>query len=174
MKRTLWAISSTLLVFLAVLTFLIMRPIPKAAAFNLNKGCSNKMLFGTFGFVGTGFYLQDETDVPADVSGQINFTGNGNFTASNLNLVANGQALPGNPYSVPTGDATATYTVSPNCAFTATVAGQFGVSVTVTLNGTIVNSTATEIFGNLSSSNPNVTGTFHAIHVPPAAVTSPE
>ena len=72
------------------------------------------------------------------------------------------------------GGATATYTVSPNCAFTAIVAGQFGGSVTVTLNGTIVNPVATEIVGNVSSSNPNVTGTFHAIHVPPNAVTYAE
>jgi gamma-glutamyltranspeptidase len=132
-------------------------------------GCSNKTLFGTFGFVGTGFYLQDETNVPADVSGLVRFDGHGGFIATELNMVANGEALPGNPYEVPTGGATTAYSVNPDCSFTATISGQFGGSVTVTLWGIIINLTGTEITGNISSSNPNVTGTFHGTMVPPIA-----
>jgi len=166
MKRTIFGLATILVVFLTVLAVLVVHPARKAKAATISLGCTNRILFGTYGFVGSGFYLDDETNVPADVSGLVTFNGRGTFTGSNLNIVANGSGLPDNPYYFPTGGATATYTVSPDCAVTLQIAGQFGGSVTVYAYGTIVDLTAGEIVGNILSSNPNVTGTFHATKVP--------
>jgi hypothetical protein len=103
----------------------------------------------------------------------VTFNGNGTFSGSTMNIVANGSGLPGNPYYFPTGGATATYTVSPDCAVTVQIAGEFGGSVTVYGYGIIVDPLAQEIVGNVLSSNPNVTGTFHATKVPPIAAPPP-
>jgi hypothetical protein len=166
MKRTILVLLTLLVVFVAVFSVLVLRPVPKATAAAPTFGCTNKTLFGTYGLVGSGFYRDAETNVPGDVSGLVTFNGKGTFTGSNLNIVANGSGLPDNPYYIPTGDATATYTVSPDCAVTLQVAGEFGGSVTVYAYGTIVDPIAGEIVGNILSSNPNVTGTFHATKVP--------
>ena len=169
MKRTILALLTVLVVCVAVFSVLVMRPVPKAKAATTTFACTNKTLFGTYGLVGSGFYLHDETNVPGDVSGLVTFNGRGTWSGSTLNIVANGSGLPDNPYYIPTGDATATYTVSPDCSVTLTVTGEFGGSVTVSFYGTIVDPVAGEIVGNILSSNPNVTGTFHATKVPPIA-----
>jgi hypothetical protein len=171
MKRTIFVLLTLLVVVVAVFSVLVLRPVPKAKAATTTFGCTNKTLFGTYGLVASGFYLHDETNVPGDVSGLVTFNGKGTFTGSTLNIVANGSGLPDNPYYIPTGDATATYAVSPDCAVTLQVAGEFGGSVTVYAYGTIVDPIAGEIVGNILSSNPNVTGTFHATKVPLIAAT---
>ena len=166
MKRTIFGLATMLVVFVAIFAVLALRPVPKAKAATPTLACTNGILFGTYGLVGSGFYLHDETNVPADVSGLVTFNGRGTWRGSTLNIVANGSGLPDNPYYIPTGDATATYTVSPDCAVTLQIAGEFGGSVTVYAYGTIVDPIAGEIVGNILSSNPNVTGTFHATKVP--------
>jgi len=166
MKRTIFVLLALLVVFVAAFSVLVLRPVQKVKAGSPTNGCTNRTLLGTYGLVGSGFYLHDETNVPADVSGLVTFNGRGTWKGSNLNIVANGSGLPDNPYYIPTGSATATYTVSPDCAVTLQVAGQFGGSVTVYAYGTIVDPIAGEIVGNILSSNPNVTGTFHATKVP--------
>ena len=171
MKRTIFVLSIMLVLFVAVFSVLVLRPVPKAKAATATFACTNRILLGTYGLMGSGFYLDDETNVPADVSGLVTFNGKGTWKGSNLNIVANGSGLPDNPYYIPTGSATATYTVSPDCAVTLQVAGEFGGSVTVYAFGTIVDLTASEIVGNILSSNPNVTGTFHATRVPLIAAT---
>jgi len=166
MKRTILVLLTLLVVFVAVFSVLVLRPVQKAKAASRTFACTKGTLFGNYGFVGSGFYLDDATNVPADVSGLVTFNGRGSFTGSTLNIVANGSGLPNNPYYIPTGSATATYTVSPDCAVTLQVAGQFGGSVTVYAYGIIVDPIAGEIVGNILSSNPNVTGTVHATKVP--------
>ena len=124
---------------------------------------------GSYGFVASGSYLHDEANVPADLSMLATFDGNGTFRGTKMNIVANGSGLPGNPYSFPTGAATATYAVNPDCTFTAQVAGEFGGSVTVYASGAIVDPIVGELVGNIWSTADNVTGTFHATKVPPIA-----
>ncbi|MGB7592670.1 MAG: hypothetical protein WCD04_18345 [Terriglobia bacterium] len=166
MKRTIFVLLALLVVFVAVFSVLVLRPVPKAKAATTTIACTNRTLLGTYGLVASGFYLHDDTSVPGDVSGLVTFNGRGTFTGSTLYIVANGSGLPDNPYYIPTGSATATYTVSPDCSVTLQIAGQFGGSVTVYAYGTIVDLVADEIVGNVLSSNPNVTGTFHATKVP--------
>ena len=166
MKRTIFVLLALLVVFVAAFSVLVLRPVQKVKAGSPTNGCTNRTLLGTYGLVGSGFYLHDETNVPADVSGLVTFNGRGTWSGSTLNIVANGSGLPDNPYYIPTGDATATYTVSPDCSVTLQIAGEFGGSVTVYAYGTIVDPIAGEIVGNILSSNPNVTGTFHATKVP--------
>jgi hypothetical protein len=89
-------------------------------------------------------------------------------------MVENGAAAPDDPYSFTGGS----YSVKPNCAFVAATPEEFGA--TITIYGVIVNpslpsgisSETGDIIGNLISSNPNITGTFHAIRVPAIAVSS--
>jgi hypothetical protein len=168
MKRTILALVSMLVVFVAVFGVFLLRPVSKAKAAP-TIGCSNRLLLGSYGFVASGSYLHDEANVPADLSMLATFDGNGTFRGSRLNIVANGSGLPGNPYSFPTGAATATYAVNPDCTFTAQVAGEFGGSVTVYASGAIVDPIAGELVGNIWSTADNVTGTFHATKVPPIA-----
>jgi hypothetical protein len=167
MKRTIFVLLTLLVVFVAVFSVLVMRPVQKAKAAP-TIACTNGILLGTYGLVGSGFYLEDETtNVPGDISGLVTFNGRGKWSGNRLNIVANGSGLPDNPYYIP--PTSATYTVSPDCSVTLQVAGEFGGSVTVYAYGTIVDPIAGEIVGNILSSNPNVTGTFHATKVPPIA-----
>ena len=53
MKRTIFVLLTMLVVFVAVFSVLVLRPVPKVKA---TIGCSNATLFGNYGLVASGFY----------------------------------------------------------------------------------------------------------------------
>jgi len=150
MKRTIFALATILVVFVAVFAALVLRPVPKVKA---HRGCSNRTLMGNYGFNGFGF----NSGEPATLEGLLNFDGNGNLSGSSFYAVVNGTPDPGNPNSF-TG---ATYTVNSDCTMTANGISMF--SATVTAYGVVVG--GSEITGDLLSSNSNTTATFHAERV---------
>jgi hypothetical protein len=147
MKRTILALATVLVVFVAVFAVLVLRPVPKVKA---HHGCSNRTLKGDYGFNASGF----NSGEPATLEGLLNFDGNGNLTGSSLYTVVNGVPDPGNPNSF-TG---ATYTVNSDCTMTAN--GISIYSATVTAYGVVVDMGGGEITGDLLSSNQNTTATF--------------
>lgn len=161
MKRTTFVIVTMLVVFVAVLSVLVLRPVTGVKA---STGCSNATLIGNYGLVAQGFYnVPDPGFVPADFSMLATFNGKGAFTASNLNIVVNGGLEPGSPFTV-----TGTYTCLPSCACTWTIPNSPTVNpwdAVITVYGIAVDTGGDEIAGNLLSANPNITGTFDAKRV---------
>jgi hypothetical protein len=149
MKRTILALATVLVVFVAVFAALVLRPVPKVKA---HRGCSNRTLMGTYGFNGSGFNSGD----PATLEGLLHFDGNGNLSGSSFYAIVNGVPDPGNPNSF-TG---ATYTVNSDCTMTANGISIF--SATVTGYAVVVGADGSEITGDLQSSNSNTTATFDA------------
>jgi hypothetical protein len=148
MKRTIFALATILVVFVALFAVLVLRPIPKVKAHH--RGCSNRTLMGYYGFNGFGFNSVD----PATLEGLLYFDGNGNLSGTNFYAVINGVPDPGNPNSF-TG---ATYTVNPNCTMTASGISIF--SATVSAYGVVVDAQNGEVTGDLVSSALNTTATF--------------
>jgi hypothetical protein len=159
MKRTIFVLSTMLVVFAAVFSVLVLRPVPKVKA---TTGCSNATLRGSYGLVASGWYGHLDTPVefvPGNFSMLITFDGKGGFSGSSMNIVANGSPEAGNPYSFTGGE----YTVNSNC--TCTFITPTIDEATITVYGIAVDTGGDEVAGNLYSSNPNITGTFDAKRV---------
>jgi hypothetical protein len=157
MKRTIFTFVTTVVVFVAVLGVLVLRPVPKVKA---TSGCSNRTLSGSYGLVASG-YWHVAGAVPANYSVLVNFDGKGGFTGSKLNIVADGSAEPGNPYSFTGGR----YTVNSDCTCTFTTPHLAAFDATITSYGIIADTDGDELAGNALSSNANITGTFDAKRV---------
>jgi hypothetical protein len=160
MKRTTFVIVTMLVVFVAVFSVLVLRPVTKVKA---SVGCSNATLIGNYGLVAQGFYnAPDPEFVPADFSMLATFNGKGVFTASNLNIVVSGVLETGSPFSV-----TGTYACLSNCTCTWTIpnTGPNPWDAIITGMGIALDTGGDEISGNLLSANPNITGTFDAKRV---------
>jgi hypothetical protein len=164
MKRTIFALATLLVVFVAVFALLALRPVAKAKA---STGCSDATLVGNYGFVGSGWYGHFDATVvfvPGNFSMLANFNGRGVFTGNDMNLVSNGSLEEGSPFNGVTG----TYTVQPNCTFTVNIPNTPTPNpwdAVITVYGVAVDTGGDEIVGNLVSSNPNTTGTFDAKRV---------
>ena len=164
MKRTILALSAMLVVFVAVFSVLVLRPVAKVKA---GQGCSNATLTGNYGLVAPGWYGRVDAPaefLPGNFSMLVNFNGRGGFTGSNLNIVVNGTPEGGNPYSITGG----TYTVNSNCTCTFTIPNSPTPNpwdAVITAYGVAVDTGGDEVAGNLYSSNPNITGTFDAKRV---------
>ncbi len=157
MKRTTFTLVTTLALFVSVLGVLALRPVPKVKA---TTGCSNRTLSGSYGLVASGFWHVAGA-VPANFSMLVNFDGKGGLTGSKLNIVGDGSAEPGNPYSFTGGK----YTVNSDCTCTFTTPHLAAFDATITSYGVIADTGGDELAGNVLSSNANITGTFDAKRV---------
>lgn len=146
-----------LVVFVAVFTVLVQRPVPKVKA---TIGCSTATLHGNYGLVAPGFW-HVAGPLPANLSMLINFDGKGGFTGSSMYIVVDGSPEPGNPYNFTGG----TYTVNSDCTCTFTTPHLVAFNATITGYGIAVDTGGDELAGNLLSNNSNLTGTFDAKRV---------
>ena len=90
MKRTIFALSTILVVFVALFAVLVLRPVPKAKAAT---GCSDATLRGNYGLVASGWYGHVDAPLeflPGNFSMLVSFNGRGGFSGSHLNMVING------------------------------------------------------------------------------------
>jgi len=164
MKRTIFVLSTLLVVFVAVFSVLVLRPVAKVKA---TTGCSDATLIGNYGLVASGWYghLDDPVEfVPGNFSMLATFNGRGKFTASYLNIVLDGALTTGSPFSVTDG----TYTCLPNCTCTWTIPNTPTANpwdAVITGMGIALDTGGDEFSGNLVSANPNTTATFDAKRV---------
>ena len=157
MKRTIFALSTILVVFVALFAVLVLRPVAKVKA---GQGCSNATLRGSYGLVAAGFW-HVAGPVPSDLSMLIKFDGRGGLSGSSMNIVVDGSPGPGNPYNFAGG----TYTVYSDCTCTFTTPHLAAFNATITGYGIAVDTGGDEFTGNLLSNNSNLTGTFDAKRV---------
>ena len=162
MKRTILALSTTLVVFVALFAVFVLRPVAKVKA---TTGCSDATLYGSYGIVAQGFQggMPGDTELypPANFSMLAKFDGDGHFTGSSLNVFVAGNPSPHNPASFIGG----TYTVYSDCTCKLTTPTLAAFDATITGYGTAVDTGGDEVAGNLYSSNLNITGTFDARRV---------
>jgi len=168
MKRTIIALATVLIVFVAVFGVLVLRPVPKVRA--NHHGCSDATLFGNYGFVGSGWYGGAVVIVsgapivvgppPASASALVNFDGKGGFSGSNFHVVLNGSEVTASPFTF----SDETYTVNPDCTFSITFTGPPLSKGEAVLTGTVVDKEGGQIIGSLLSSG--ATATFEAKKVP--------
>jgi hypothetical protein len=175
MKRTILALATILIVFLAVLAVLTVHPIRRVQALPT---CSNSLLDGNFAW--TEFGAEPEAAKPLPLvttppsfwvtSALVNFDGDGNFSGTHIYYVENGRPDPGNPSSITGG----TYTVGtstlnsvPSCTVSITYTWQ---GETYTDHGVIITlaAVATEVRAVEQSNKHDTTG-----HVEMKAVVSP-
>jgi hypothetical protein len=148
MKRTIYALVTVLIVFVAVFGVLVLRPVPKVKAGH--HGCSNATLNGSYGLVGSGIY----DDLPANASAQVNFNGQGQVSGVVDLMTVNGE------YKTDYSFSGITYTVnSTTCAFQVIFTDPSLFSGSATLAGTVVDS-GTHVIGNVVGSGYNLTATF--------------
>jgi hypothetical protein len=152
MKRTIFAFTTILVIFVAVFAVLVLRPLPKVKA---HHGCSDAMLKGSYGFAAFGGYgtSPSTTFPPASAVGIVTFDGKGNLSGQDISTVVGGTVLQVNgTFSA------AQYSVASTCAFTATNVDLFGA--VVTFNGVVVDAVdASEVVAHVASNLANVTGT---------------
>jgi hypothetical protein len=164
MKRTIFVLLALLVVFVAVFSVLVLRPVAKVKA---TTGCSNATLIGNYGLVAQGFYNNPGEPPPYFVPGNFSmlatFNGKGAFTANNLNIVVGGGLTEGSPFSNIKG----TYTCLPNCTCTWVVSNSptNPWDAVITGYGIALDTGGDEFSGTLVSANPNTTATFHAERV---------
>jgi hypothetical protein len=116
MKRTVFVLSTLLVVFVAVFAVLVLRPVRKVKA---GKGCSDASLYGNYALVISGMY----EDYAWDFSMLATFDGQGGLSGSDLIGVYDGKNWGGGPLTFTGG----TYKVNRNCTCTLTIPS--GVSV---------------------------------------------
>jgi len=157
MKRTIFAIVTVLVVFMAVFGVLVLRPVPKVKA--NHHGCSNATLFGNYGLVGSGWYLPDSAPLgPANASAVVTFDGKGGFSGYNVYVVVEGDFI--GPFTF----SNETYTVNPDCTFSVTFTEPDIFKGSAIINGTVVDKEGHEIIGNVLASG--TTATWKARKVP--------
>ena len=158
MKRTVFVLSTMLVVFVAVFAVLVMRPVRKVKA---GKGCSNASLYGNYALVISGLY--DSDGFTWDFSMLANFDGKGNLSGSSLNTAFHGANYgpPGTP-----GPETFTggkYTVNNDCTVVMTIPPDVNVfdDLEVYLNGGVTDTGGDEAKGTAYFDD-NWSGTFDA------------
>ena len=153
MKRTIFALSALLVVFVAVFSVLVLRPVRKVKADH--HGCSTATLKGNYGLVGSGWYWDGSEGLPASLSMTVTFNGTGGVSGADLYTV-----VAGHPSQTDQTVSGGTATVASDCSFIVTIPSLFGA--TVTAYGTAVDTGGDELTGQLLSSLTNVTATFDA------------
>ena len=145
MKRTIWAVTTLLIVFATLLTVLLVRPLGTVKA---HRGCSNRTLVGDYGW--TEFGLEAETTGAPfwTQTGLVHFDGTGTFSGRNINYVESGTA------SGPSTE-TGTYSVDSNCTVSITYTWN---SDTYTDNGVVVGTNGSEVVASEYSSESDTTG----------------
>ena len=154
MKRTIFVVSTVLVVFVAVFAVLVLRPVRKVKA---GRGCSDASLHGNYALVMSGLY--GSGGYTWDFSMLATFDGHGGFSGSNLNGVYLGTN---------TGPETFTggsYHVNPDCTVCLTIPAAADLSnfddLEVYFNGTVSDTGGDEAVGT-SYFNDTWSGTFDA------------
>jgi|SRR5208337_506622 len=152
MKRTILALATVLVVFVAVFTVLVLRPLPKVKA---HQGCTLATLKGSYGVVGSGHALDTGPGywIPASLSAVFTFDGEGNVSGVNIYTIVAGNIIQSNQ-SFSNG----TYFINTNCSVKICIPSLFGAPQ-VDIYGTVVDTGGDEFTGQLYSSLYNVTGT---------------
>ena len=138
MKRTIFVLLTMLVVIVAVFAVLVVHPVRTVKA--QQHGCSNRTLFGNYGFVGSGFALASGTTEPATLVGLLHFDGEGNLTGSNIYMDVNG--VVSGPESLTTGG---TYDISSDCTIALTL------SPTWSSHGVVVGAMGNEVMADLEN-----------------------
>jgi len=155
MKRTIFGLATMLVVFVAVFSVLVLRPVAKVKA---SQGCSNASLRGNYGLVAQGLFKGEA--VTANFSMLAEFDGKGGFSGSSLNIIFEGIPSGDNPYTFTGG----TYTVNSDCTCTLTTPVLAEPFEIVTAYGIVVDTGGDEVAGNWFGSS-HATGTFDAKRV---------
>jgi hypothetical protein len=156
MKRTIIVVLSIFVVFVAVFSVLVLRPVHKVKAHN---GCSIASLKGNYGVVGTGFFGgTGATEGPAATfSAVLTFDGEGDFSGNEWVTIEDNivRGYPIIDWSFTGG----TYTVNPDCSATFTIPAirDFGGNLGYGW-GSLVDTGGDEIFGNLTAGPNPLTG----------------
>jgi len=160
MKRTIFALSTMLVVFVAVFAVLALRPVAKVNADH--HGCSNATLRGNYGLVATGFSGGSSAPIykPWNLSMLANFDGRGGLSGTSMNVFHPAH----NPYN-PNSFTAGTYTVNADCTCTWHIGEYLMGGEHFTAYGIVVDTGGDEVAGNLLSDDEWVTGTFDAQRV---------
>ena len=143
MKRTIFALATMLVVFVAVIAVLALRPVRKVKADH--HGCTPATLKGSYGLVGSGFAADATVWFPATVSGVLTFNGAGGVTGADVYTY-----IGPTQYQSNASFSNGTYTINPNCSFEIQVPELFG-SPTVYIFGTVVDTGGDELTGQLTN-----------------------
>ena len=157
MKRTIFVLSTMLVVFVAVFAVLVLRPVRKVKALT-NCPDLDGTLSSSYGLVAPGNH--DSTGW--NLSMLASFNGSGTFTGSHVSAVRGGDAVPGSDGSFSGG----AYSVGSDCKFTANTEDLevFGYSE-MHLEGIVVRG-GNEVIGTWYSRDDH-SGTFDAKNVIP-------
>jgi hypothetical protein len=156
MKKNIYVLASTLVVFAAALVLIAVRPAPTVRA--ASQPCTNSTLNVTLGLWGPGNKGHNGWDRSAwDLSMLITFDGLGKFSGSHVIGVKDGEPVSGSDGSFTNG----TYSVNADCSFTAESSklDVFG-NRKLTLKGIAVRG-GNEVVGTWYSPD-GQSGTFHA------------
>ena len=139
MKRTIFVLSTMLVVFVAVFAVLVLRPVRKVRA---GHGCSNASLHGNYRLVMSGNYYYGYA---WDFSMLATFDGHGGLSGSNLFGTYDGLNYNGGPLTFTGG----TYTVNPDCTVYLTLPAGLSVfdSDAVYFNGIVTDTGGDEAVG---------------------------
>lgn len=152
MKRTIIVLLSMLIVFVAVFTVLVLRPLPKVNADH--HGCTLATLTGSYGVVGSGSALDDaEVWFPASLSAVFTFNGAGGVSGANIYTIVAGHIIQSDQAF-----SDGAYTINSNCSVVITIPSLFGAE-DVYIYGSVVDTGGDEFTGQLQSTLNNVTGT---------------
>jgi hypothetical protein len=176
MKRTVFVLSTVLVVFVAVFAVLLLRPVRKVRA---HEGCSEASLDGNYRLVMTGsfewwgyqWYSTADFPAPWDFSMLATFDGKGNLSGSNLmGAYASWVYDNGSPGTGPLSFTGGTYTVNHDCTVTMTIPAGLDVfwGYPVNLNGILIDTGGDEAVGtghNSGGHDYGWTGTFDAKRV---------
>ena len=113
MKRTIFVLLTTLVVFVIVLAVLVVHPVRTVKA---RHGCSNATLKGNYALVAPGAQY---VNVQRGFSMLATFNGEEDFSGSNFNITSGGIPYP-TPPTAPYSFSGSTYTVNPDCTCTLT------------------------------------------------------
>ena len=159
MKRTILVLVTMLVVFVALVAVLVLRPAAKVRA---HGGCSVASLRGNYGVVGSGSIAGGPAAwMPLNFSVLAHFDGNGGFSGSTLNFLEGGNTSSDVAPSFTGG----TYTVNSDCTCTLTTSPIAGD--TLIFYGIVVDTGGDEVVGNVYDSTEigEIAATFDAKRV---------
>jgi preprotein translocase subunit YajC len=150
MKRTIFALVTMLVVFVAVFAVLVLRPVPKVKA---HRGCSTAVLNGNYVLTASGFVGTTAPFNPLSVVGTVEFDGRGGVSYMLLSKKAGVTSYQN--------DGSGTYSVDSSCKASVLTGALDGVGEYLIFNGPLFKSALlpAKISALIVSSGDDVTGT---------------
>ena len=146
MKRTIFGLTTAVVVFLTVLAVFAVRPLRTVKA---HHGCSNGTLMGNYGWTEFGYEPENDPVDSWTATALLHFDGHGNLTGTNVYSVNNGVL------GAVTDFTDASYVVSSDCTVTITYTWQSG---TYTEHGVVVGADGSEVMASEYSAANDTTG----------------